>query len=235
MEENGFQFRTAAFGGFQKQDVMEYLERSAQEHTRKVAELQRELEERKKAAAAAEELRTGLERRLAALEAENQRLAADLADREDRLNQAMAEKDELRAEAAKLSGEVERLKPSATAYETVKDRTASIELEAHGRAQAIEREGRAKALKSQEQVKEWFLKTKAAYDRLRSDLNVTMNHTIQELDRAGRGIAELTGSLEYQDTALKAIESQIEALDGAKPPLPLPVDGEEEGPQSISF
>ena len=25
MNENGFQFRTAAFGGFQKQDVMDYL------------------------------------------------------------------------------------------------------------------------------------------------------------------------------------------------------------------
>lgn len=235
MEEKGFQFRTAAFGGFQKQDVMEYLERSAQEHTKKVADLQRELEERKRAEGEAEGRRADLERRLAALEAENQRLAADLADREDRLNQTMAEKDELRAENTRLSGEVERLKPSAAAYETVKDRTAGIELEAHGRAQAIEREGRAKALKCQEQVREWFGKTKEAYERLRADLNVTMNRTVQELDRAGRSLAELTGGLEYQDAALKAIEAQIEALDGAKPPVPLDVSGEDEGPQSISF
>lgn len=235
MEENGFQFRTAAFGGFQKQDVMEYLEQSAQEHTRKVAELQRELEEKKRTQAAAEERYAGLEKRLSALEAENQRLAADLADREDRLNQTMAEKDELRAEVTRLSGEVERLKPSAAAYETVKDRTAGIELEAHGRAQAIEREGRAKALKYQEQVKEWFLKTREAYDRLRADLNVAMSRTVQELDRAGRSIGELTGGLEYQDTALKAIEAQIEALDGAKPPIPLTLNEETDGPKSVGF
>ena len=117
----------------------------------------------------------------------------------------------------------------------MKDRTASIELEAHGRAQAIEREGRAKALKCQEQVKEWFLKTKGAYDRLRADLNVTMSHTVQELERAGRSIAELTSGLEQQDNALKAMQAQIEALDGAKPPVPLPVDGGDEGPQSIPF
>ena len=111
MDEKGFQFRTAAFGGFQKQDVMDYLERSAQEHTRKVAELQKELEEKKRAEGEAEERHAGLEKRLAALEAENQRLAADLADREDRLNQALAEKDELRAETVRLRGEVDRLAP----------------------------------------------------------------------------------------------------------------------------
>ena len=45
--EDGFQFRTAAFGGFQKQDVMDYLERSAKEHAQKVAAIQTELEEEK--------------------------------------------------------------------------------------------------------------------------------------------------------------------------------------------
>ena len=47
MNENGFQFRTAAFGGFQKQDVMDYLERSAREHAQKLAGLQKELAEEK--------------------------------------------------------------------------------------------------------------------------------------------------------------------------------------------
>ncbi len=235
MDENGFQFRTAAFGGFQKQDVMDYLERSAQEHTRKVAELQKELEREKQAGSEQGELRTELEKQIAALEAENRRLAADLAEREDRLNQAMAETDELRAEVSGLRGEVDRLTPSATAYEAVKDRTASIELEAHGRAQAIEREGRAKAMKCQEQVKEWFVKTQEAYARLCADLNTTLNHAVQELERTGRSMAELSGGLEYQDNALKAIQAQIEALDGAKPPVPLSLDKEDEGPRSIRF
>ena len=54
MNENGFQFRTAAFGGFQKQDVMDYLERSAREHAQKLAGLQKELAEEKVAKAEAE-------------------------------------------------------------------------------------------------------------------------------------------------------------------------------------
>lgn len=227
MNENGSQFRTAAFGGFHKQDVMDYLERSAGEHAQKVAALQKELAEEKIAKAEEEERSAGLEERIAALEAENQQLAADLSDRKDQLNQTMAERDELQAMTAGLQAEVDRLTPLATAYEAVKDRTASIELEAHGRAQAIEREGQDKARKCQEQVKMWFAKTKEAYDRLRSDINATMGHAVQELERAGRSMGELAGGLEGQDSALAAIQAQIEALDSAKPPQPLSLEEEQ--------
>ena len=215
MNENGFQFRTAAFGGFQKQDVMDYLESSAREHAQKLAALQKELAEEKVAKAGEEERSAALEKQIAALEAENQRLLASLADR-----------DELQALAAGLQAEIDRLTPAAAAYETVKDRTASIELEAHGRAQAIEREGRAKALKYQEQVRDWFVTTREAYDRLRSDITATIGHAVQELERAGRSMEELSGGLEGQDGALTAIQAQIEAMSSAKPPQPLPLEEE---------
>lgn len=226
MNENGFQFRTAAFGGFQKQDVMDYLERSAKEHAQKVAAIQKELAEEKVAKAGEEERSAALEERISALEAENQRLAADLADREDKLGRALTERDELRTLSDQLQDQLDKVTPAATAYEAVKDRTASIELEAHGRAQAIEQEGRAKALKYQEQVKEWFNKTREAYDRLRSDITATVGHAAQELERAGRSMEELSTGLEGQDSALAAIQAQLEALDSAKPPQPLPLEEE---------
>lgn len=226
MNENGFQFRTAAFGGFQKQDVMDYLERSAKEHAQKVAAIQKELAEEKVAKAGEEERSAALEERISALEAENQRLAADLADREDKLGRALTERDELRTLSDQLQDQLDKVTPAATAYEAVKDRTASIELEAHGRAQAIEQEGRAKALKYQEQVKEWFNKTREAYDRLRSDITATVGHAAQELERAGRSMEELSTGLEGQDSALAAIQAQLETLDSAKPPQPLPLEEE---------
>lgn len=226
MNENGFQFRTAAFGGFQKQDVMDYLERSAKEHAQKVAAIQKELAEEKVAKTGEEERSAALEERISALEAENQRLAADLADREDKLGRALTERDELRTLSDQLQDQLDKVTPAATAYEAVKDRTASIELEAHGRAQAIEQEGRAKALKYQEQVKEWFNKTREAYDRLRSDITATVGHAAQELERAGRSMEELSTGLEGQDSALAAIQAQLETLDSAKPPQPLPLEEE---------
>lgn len=226
MNENGFQFRTAAFGGFQKQDVMDYLEHSALEHAQKVAAVQKELEAERRARAGEEERSAALTERIAALEAECQRLAADLADREEKLAQSVAERDELRTLSDQLQDQLDKVTPAATAYEAVKDRTASIELEAHGRAQAIEQEGRAKALKCQEQVKDWFNKTKEAYERLRADMTATVGQVTQELERAGRSVEELSSGMAQQDSALAAIEAQLAALDGAKPPQPLSLERE---------
>ena len=78
----GLQFRTSAFGGFNKQDVMAYLEKSAREHSGKIAELQKDLAELRQARTEAEDAGETMKSRLAVLEAENQRLAADLAQRE---------------------------------------------------------------------------------------------------------------------------------------------------------
>ena len=189
MNENGFQFRTAAFGGFQKQDVMDYLERSAKEHAQKVAAIQKELAEEKVAKAGEEERSAALEERISALEAENQRLAADLADREDKLGRALTERDELRTLSDQLQDQLDKVTPAATAYEAVKDRTASIE-------------------------------------RLRSDITATVGHAAQELERAGRSMEELSTGLEGQDSALAAIQAQLETLDSAKPPQPLPLEEE---------
>lgn len=224
MDEKGFQFRTAAIGGFQKQDVMDYLERNAREHAQRMAVLQKELENAQAVRYNEEERMYALEDKLTALQAENLRLAADLADREDRLNQAVAELDELHTVAVQLQEQLDRTLPAAAAYEAVKDRTAGIELEAHGRAQTIEQEGRLRAQRYQQQVREWFEKTREAYDRLRVDISATTSHISQELERAGRSMEELSGGLELQDNALAAIQAEIEALDNARPPVPLEIE-----------
>ncbi len=226
MNESGFQFRTATFGGFQKQDVMNYLERSAKEHAEKLAALQKELAQEKLARAGESEQAAALSQQVAALEEENRRLAAQLSEKDDLLCRTEEEREDLRALNDQLQDQLDKVLPAATAYEAVKDRTASIELEAHGRAQAIEREGRERAQRHQEQVKEWFAKTRQAYDRLRADLTAAATQLTQELDRADRGIQDLTAGLSDRDAALDAIQSQIEALESAQPPQPLPLDNE---------
>ena len=44
MNENAGQFRTAAFGGFNRQDVLDYIEKLTQENQEKSLELERALE-----------------------------------------------------------------------------------------------------------------------------------------------------------------------------------------------
>ena len=223
MNENEFQFRTAALGGFHKQDVLSYLERSAKEHWEKTAELERELAGVKADKARLEEEKGEMERRQALLEEENQRLAADLADREAALADATAGKETAERQEAALQEEAEKLRPAAKAYEAVKDRTASIELEAHGRAQAIEEEGRQKAKKHQQELVDWSAQLQAAYHRLRSDMDATLVHAIRELERAGQSLEGLSGELVVQDEALKIIKEQIDQMD-PKPPQPLPIE-----------
>lgn len=223
MNENEFQFRTAALGGFHKQDVLSYLERSAKEHREKTAELERELAGVKADKARLEEEKGEMERRQALLEEENQRLAVDLADREAALADATAGKETAERQEAALQEEAEKLRPAAKAYEAVKDRTASIELEAHGRAQAIEEEGRQKAKKHQQELVDWSAQLQAAYHRLRSDMDATLVHAIRELERAGQSLEGLSGELVVQDEALKIIKEQIDQMD-PKPPQPLPIE-----------
>lgn len=223
MSEAGFQFRTAALGGFNKQDVLSYLERSAKEHGEKVSALQRELSEVKTDKELLETDKSELTQRLELLEAENQRLAAALADREAALTAARLEKETAERQEAALQEEAEKLRPAAKAYEAVKDRTASIELEAHGRAQAIEEEGRVKAKKYQRELADWSVQLQAAYHRLRSDMDATLIHAIRELERAGQSLEGLSGELVVQDEALKLIKEKIDAMD-PQPPQPLPIE-----------
>ena len=68
MNENAGQFRTAAFGGFNRQDVLDYIEKLTQENQEKSLELERALERE-------ETVRTQSEARFA--EAEEQAAACE--------------------------------------------------------------------------------------------------------------------------------------------------------------
>ena len=62
MSDTELQFRTSTFGGFQKQDVLNYIETSNQEHREKLEAVRRELAETEAAKAAqAEEIAAVME------------------------------------------------------------------------------------------------------------------------------------------------------------------------------
>lgn len=218
-------FRTAVFGGFAKADVAAYLERSAQEHTEKLSALRRELSQAETARNESEEARTAQEKRIADLESEKQRLETDLLNREAALKELDGEKAELEKLLAELRGRVDRLAPAAAAYETVKDRTAGIELEAHGRAQQIEAESREKIKKIREETAEWFARMKGTYDRLHADVDGIMLRAARELEAAKASLDGLGGAFEGYHQDLRALGELVETIDGPKLPDPLPVSG----------
>ena len=123
-------FRSAAFGGFNREDVLKYLETSAQQTAQARQELQQQLDGAREQA---EHLQTRVEEQEAQLqhlrpmEQELTHLQREHAD-------ALRELAHLREENRQLRGRVEAMQPSADAYEELKERTAGVELEAHRRA-----------------------------------------------------------------------------------------------------
>jgi len=228
MDHTQLQFRTAAFGGFQKQDVLNYLEASAKEHGEKIATLQKDLEEEQAFRREVEQNFETLDTRVRALVEENQRLTSDLAERETQLAEAAEDRRALLQQLEELQKLVTKLTPAAAAYEGVKDRTAGIELEAHGRAQSIEREAQQRVRKAQLQTEGWFSQVEAAYNRLRSDLEATLAHAAGEMERVSRSLGGISEELSGHDEALRVIGQQIKAMEPPKPPAPLPLDGQEE-------
>lgn len=219
-----FQFRTAAFGGFNKQDVLAYLEVSSREHAEKLTTLQGELAEEKVARSELEERAADLDQRVRALTEENQRLAADLAQREAELNQAAAQRDTLSTEAVQLREKVGKLEPAATAYETIKERASAIELEAHSRALAIEGEAHRKSRKIAEEMEDWLRKFQAAYDRLRGDVDATLGRAVEELRHSEGEIGKISEEFSCHDATLQVLREKMEALNGPQAPQPLPTE-----------
>lgn len=224
MSESQFQFRTAAFGGFQKQDVLNFVEASTREHAEKVEQLNKELEQARTAQGDLAQELQDVTARLAQAEEENARLRAELTQRTGELSDAVMARNKFQSEASQLRQQVERLEPLATAYEALKERTAGIELEAHGRAQEIERTAKERAKKAQAQLGEWMDKVGGAYSRLRSELEATLAQAAGEMRRVEKSLSEMSGEFAGHDDALKSMRHQVEELDGPKAPEPLPVE-----------
>ena len=79
MSDTELQFRTSTFGGFQKQDVLNYIETSNQEHREKLEAVRRELAETEAAKAAQAEEIAAAQAQTEAKEKELQALRGELA------------------------------------------------------------------------------------------------------------------------------------------------------------
>lgn len=228
-----YQFRTAAFGGFQKQDVVAYLEASSKEHAEKVQALEQELSQLRQGREELEKRCGEGEDKLTLLTADKTRLEGDLAEKTQALETAQTQLEEksaalaaAQAELTQLRARVRELEPSAEAYESLKDRTAGVELEAHHRAQMIEDEACEKAKESAQEVERWLGKVRAGYDRLRTDLDATLAHASGELERVSKSLGGLTAEFDEHGAALERIGEAFRSASGPQPPKPLDLDGE---------
>ena len=229
MSATELQFRTATFGGFQKQDVLSYIESSNQTHVEKLAQLQRERDElagEKEALAAqaeqAKEQAQALAKEKESLTAQLDEARQEAQQLRTQLDQARKEAEENAARLADANARLAQAGPDAAAYQQVKDRTAGIELEAHCRAQEVVREAEEKVHRAHTEVEQWLHKVQAGYDLLRSDMDGAISRTGQELDKLRQMLEQLSTNFSSQDEHLHKLSQDCTAQ--FAPPAPLPLD-----------
>lgn len=192
-------FKTCMFGGFDKDDVVKFIEKLAQEHQEEIAKLTEELDglreklitnEIKLAAAdeTAEELRHACE--------QYQADAAETTDLHAKLEQAMSELETLRTENESLRG-------PAKEYESIKDHIAQIEINAHRRTEEFRAEAIAKLKDSIAQQRAWCSAQQERYEQLGNDLMQQFRRAESELEQRDlSGFARMSEELNALEESL---------------------------------
>lgn len=231
------QFRNAAFGGFNRQDVLDYLETAAKERAQQIQTVQQQLQEvtedrdrlsaqHQALAAQASELTAQRD----ALQGRAGELEGQLDDQRTQLETARAEGERLRSELEQLRQELaqtrqtlDETRPQAEAYAAIKERTAGVELEAHRRAQDVQTAAQLGAQKLRRQMESWMARVEREYAEVRSSMDATVSHAAGELQRVGDMLGALTALMERQDQALEDLSKQYDDTDPEKVPAPMPI------------
>lgn len=204
----------AALNGFNRQDVQDYIEQLTAVHKQELWELQKRLE---KAETRATELDTQVNAIKGAAEEEAKAKASlDASTRmvtwlKGELSQSESKLSVAKKELERLQAQVSALGPMAASYQEIRDRAASVELEAHQRAQEAEMEARrraqemvgaarAEADRIRVETQGWLSKVLEQYGQLRGDLDVLV-----EQARAVSGGAE---RLELLDESARRLREQ---------------------------
>lgn len=192
-------FKTCMFGGFDKDDVVKFIEKLAQEHQAEITalteeknSLQEKLDTNASLLAAAdkavEELRHACE--------QYQADAAETTDLRAKLEQAMSELSALRAENEALRG-------PAKEYESIKDHIAQIEINAHRRTEEFRAEAIARLKDSIAQQRAWCSAQQQRYEQLSGDLLQQFRRAEEELEQR-----DLSGFARMSDE-LNALEESL--------------------------
>ena len=212
-------FRTALMGGFNRQDVLDYLEQTAAASARERQAIQNRLEERehdcRRLSAQAAEAET-LRRERDLLEEELAGVRRTLADCQARLQEQEREAAALRQETAALRARVEALEPEASAYAAVKDRTAGVELEAHRRAREILDQGEEQAGALRQRVERWMCRVEEEYGGLCAELEAAADQASGQLKKSQQCLDELRTLFSDQKIALNALSQTYTGIEEFK-------------------
>ena len=209
MSEQTGQFRSAAFGGFHRQDVLDYVEKLTTEKQELASQLEAEAEGRRQTeerlAQAEEETRTIREAQ-EAMTGELDYLRGELEARSASLSRAEEEIKVLRAQ-------VDALRPGAESWEHIKEQAGLIEMNAHERAQVTIQDAQAQAVEIQAEGKRWVQDIRSACHRLTAEIQSAIASAEAQLDTARSAFRQaeqdMTGYQDSLSLLLSAAEQEL--------------------------
>nr|WP_325303908.1 hypothetical protein [uncultured Dysosmobacter sp.] len=186
-----YAIKSVTFGGFDKQDVIKYIERTAQE--------QKTLQEENEALRMRE---TELAEKAESLSAQLERLTAEHTACQEALERETARRQELER-LLPLEEEVERLRPDAQAYAQFRERIGAIECEARERAADLEAATAAQLRKTVRIFQE-------QYQDLMETFETAAAHVNGELRKVEVNLTQLPRALDQTGTELSALAARID-------------------------
>ncbi|MEG2001176.1 MAG: hypothetical protein RR053_07280 [Evtepia sp.] len=208
--EGRTQFRGVAFGGFHRQDVLDYVEASTEENRAEQERLRNHLAAEKRNG---EECRERLEKLQQEHTSEmmlNQQLTQRLDTTQAQLTKQTAELVRVQEELKQLRAKVEKSEPAAQAYAHIKDRTATIELEAHARAQILEDEATQKAEELHQKGVNWTREIQEKYKHFRKEVDGSIANMTMELTRVQHSFEVVSHEFDGHDEQMEALLAQSE-------------------------
>ena len=192
-------FKTCLFGGFDREDVISFIEKTAAETQERLDALTTEREE--------------LLAKKRSAEAENAALRVQLNELTERLDDETslhARVQSMEEELAALRRENETLREPAAQYQSLRDHIAEIEISAHRRteefrARAMERLGQCIA-----QQRLWCSQRRSTYLTMNAALSQQLRAAQEEVDNADfTAFDDMIGELQRLEDELKKPDPQI--------------------------
>ena len=205
-------FRTAVFGGFNRQDVTAYISRQAGEYRERLEALEKENGDLRAQTADRGQLLEQMEQ----LHREQENLAQELQEEKTAKEQYRAQAE---ASAAQLE-QLGHLRQEAEEYSGVKTHIADIELEARRRADGIMADAKAQsdALLAETDRKIRELRRDAArelgelyesYQQLTGAFQTASTHVAEELRRMDVAVGQLPLAFDKVRSQLEKLKDQI--------------------------
>ena len=199
-----YSIKSVTFGGFDKQDVVRYIEQTAEAASAAQKELQDQNDALRSENDALQAKLASLTEEIASLRNQMESLSSDHARLQESLSRETAQRQELEA-LKPMAAEAERLRPDAEAYAQFRERIGAIECEARRRAADLE----LATVLQLEQTVNFF---REQYQTLVSTFETTASHVNSELRKVEVNLTQLPRAMDQSGAELNELMRRLEAI-----------------------